>query len=111
MKAEVKYWEYDDVEDKHNLYYIEFYDPELIATIEKDSDGDYFCDIKDEFCNDYEYLSATTIEDAKKEVEELITYSLTNKIDDLRDLIEHLKVVVEDFKGEKNETSLNREYI
>lgn len=103
MSEEVKYWKYDDVEDKHNLYYIEFYEPELIATIEKDSDGDYVCDIKDEFCDDYGYLSATTIEDAKKEVEELIKYSLIDKIEDLRDFIVHLEVVVEDFKGKGND--------
>lgn len=104
MSEEVMYWEYDDVEDKHNLYYIEFYEPELIATIEKDSDGDYVCDIKDEFCDDCGYLSATTIEDAKKEVAEIIKYSLIDKIEDLRDFIVHLEVVVEDFKGEGNDS-------
>lgn len=30
----------------------------------------------DELCDDYGYLSATTIEDAKKEIVELIKYSL-----------------------------------
>lgn len=102
MSEEEKYWEYDDVEDKHNLYYIEFYEPELIATIERDSDGDYGCDFHDKFGDDYEYLSATTIEDAKEEVEEIIVCNLEDKIEDLHNYIEHLKKVLKDFEGDEN---------
>lgn len=71
MNANDKYWEYNKAEDVHELYYTEYYEPELIATIE----------------------------DAKEEVEGIIVCNLENKIESLRNYIEHLKEVLKDFEG------------
>lgn len=104
MSEKEKYWEYSEAEDAYELYYAEYYDPELIVTIEKDkdSDSDYFFDFHDKFDADCGYLNAATIEDAKKEVEEIIVCDLEDKIERLRNYIEHLKEVIKDFEGDEN---------
>lgn len=99
MSEKEKYWEYSKAEDVYELYYAEYYDPELIVTIEKDCGGDYAYNFHDKFDDDCGYLNATTIEDAKKEVEEIIVCNLEDKIERLRNYIEHLKEVIKDFEG------------
>lgn len=102
MSKKEKYWEYYETADICELHYAEYYDPELIATIEKGFDGDYAYNFYDKFDDDCGYLNATTIEDAKKEVEEIIVCNLEDKIERLSNYIEHLKEVIKDFEGDEN---------
>lgn len=102
MNADDKYWKYNEAEDVYELYYVEYYEPELIVTIKKNFGGDYVYDFHDKFDGDCGYLNATTIEDAKEEVEEIIVCNLEDKIERLRNYFEHLKEVLKDFEGGKN---------
>lgn len=38
MNADDKYWKYNEAEDVYELYYVEYYEPELIVTIEKNEE-------------------------------------------------------------------------
>ena len=102
MNSDDKYWEYNKSDDTYELYYVEYYEPELIATIEKGFGDDYAYDFHDKFDSDCGYLNATTIEEAKKEVEEIIVCNLEDKIECLRNYIGHLKEVIKDFEGDEN---------
>ena len=102
MNADDKYWKYNEAEDVYELYYVEYYEPELIVTIEKNFGGDYVYDFHDKFDADCVYLNATTIEDAKEEVEEIIVCNLEDKIERLRNYFEHLKEVLKDFEGDED---------
>ena len=99
MNEKEKYWKYREAEDVYELYYIEYYKPELIATIEENFGGGYAYDFHDKFDADCGYLNATTIEEAKEEVEGIIVCNLEDKIERLHNYIKHLKEVLKDFEG------------
>lgn len=40
MNTDDKYWKYNEAEDVYELYYAEYYEPELIVTIENNFGGD-----------------------------------------------------------------------
>lgn len=83
----------------YELYYTEYYKPELIVTIEEGFGGDYAYDFHDKFDADCGYLNATTIEEDKEEVEGIIVCNLEDIIERLRNYIEYLKEVLKDFEG------------
>lgn len=92
-----RYWlpNYDDGRIIYELHFTEFYDDEIIATLEQDPDDDTNWIYKiPAFIRDEEYLSADSLEDACTQIEELL-------VDDWNDEIARLKECIEKF----NETN------
>lgn len=103
MISKNKYW-FPDEDGTYALFYTWFYEPEVIAKISKDPEtDDYICEYFGKLGDDWDYLLASTIEEAMEEVEDLIVFELSNKIDDMYDEIELLERTIKDFEGEDDE--------
>lgn len=104
MISRNKYW-FPDEDGTYALFYTWFYEPEVIAKISKDPEtDDYICEYFGKLGDDWDYLLASTIEEAMEEVEDLIAFELSNKVDDLHDEIELLERAIKDFEGEDDES-------
>lgn len=92
-----RHWKVNSAnEDVHELHFTEFYDDEIIAILTPGSDEDptiWNYQLKLDVCADDTFLTADSLEEAKKWIEEVI-------IEHLEDEIRRMKECIEKFKEE-----------
>lgn len=89
--ARDKYWQYNAKQDNYNLHFKSFYDDEIIAIILPDkSEGTFYAyySLRNVYEGDCELLSASTLKEAKEEVEANIVSFTEESIQELHDWID-----------------------
>lgn len=89
--ARDKYWQYNEEQDNYNLHFKCSYDDEIIAIILLDkSEGTFYAyySLRNVYEGDCELLSASTLKEAKEEVEANIISFTEESIQELRDWID-----------------------
>ena len=96
-------WEDDG--DLHLLYFIRFYDEELVATVSKDEDGDFLVSsemlgLEDEYID-----GASSLEDAKELTEDAAIGYFEGMISYYTESLEKFKEAVLERRGLENENT------
>lgn len=91
-----KYWQYNEKQDNYNLHFKSSYDDEIIAIVLHDkSEGTFYAyySLRNVYEGDCELLNASTLKEAKEEVEENIVSFTEESIQELHDWIDKFTAI------------------